>query len=87
MTAHVTAPPVRGRQLTALRACALHPLGLWRGAYPSAMPVLVARGLVVELPARWKWRRPNETAWFLTEAGREMLLALDPKAEENAARQ
>ncbi|MFC5552576.1 hypothetical protein [Methylobacterium iners] len=44
--------PVRGRHLEALRACALHPLGLRRGAYPSAMPVLVARGLVEEGPAR-----------------------------------
>lgn len=65
--------PVRGRHLEALRACALHPLGLRCGAYPSAMPVLVARGLVEALPARWRGRELEETGWFLTEAGRSLL--------------
>lgn len=68
---------VRGRQLEALRACALHPLGLRRGAYPSAMPVLVARGLVEELPARWRGCEPEESGWFLTEAGRALVQARD----------
>ncbi|MFC5554741.1 hypothetical protein [Methylobacterium iners] len=51
-----TAAPVRGRHLKALRACALRPLGLRRGVYTSAMPVLVlvARGLVEEGLTRWK---------------------------------
>lgn len=66
-------PPVRGRQLAALRACADHPHGLRRAAYPSAMSVLVARGLVEERPVRWKSREADETGWFLTDAGREML--------------
>lgn len=79
--------PVRGHQLDALRACSLHPLGLRRGAYPSAMPVLAARGLVEERPARWRGREPEDTAWFLTEAGREMLLVLDATNEQSPARQ
>lgn len=79
----VAPAPVRGRQLAALRACGLNPLGLRIGAYPSAMPILAARGLVEELPARWQGRRPKETGRFLTEAGREMLDGI--KRDRNAA--
>lgn len=61
-----TAPPVRVRHLEALRASLLHSLGLRRGAYPSAMPMLVARGLI-------QGRRLGETAWFLTDAGRALV--------------
>ncbi|KAI9875329.1 MAG: hypothetical protein M1823_007500, partial [Watsoniomyces obsoletus] len=60
----------------------LHPQGLRRGAYPSAMPVLVERGPVQERPARWKWHEFGETGWFLTDAVRELLLALDPENDE-----
>ena len=39
-------PPVRGRALKALRAVALHRLGLHLSAHPKAMRALVGRGFV-----------------------------------------
>ena len=42
------------------------------------MPVLVARGLVKELPMQWDGRQPKETGWFLTKAGRNLLRSLEP---------
>ncbi|MCJ2056758.1 hypothetical protein MKL09_09340 [Methylobacterium sp. J-048] len=44
--------PIRGRALLALRACAAHPQGLRRDAYPTYMPMLVEMGLVEERRAR-----------------------------------
>ena len=80
VTANAKRPaPVRGRELSALRACALHPLGLRRGAYPTSMPVLVARRLVKELPVQSQGRQPKETGWFLTEAGRNLLGSLESR--------
>ena len=60
------------RQIEALRSCALHPKGLRKGAYPSAMPVLNKLGLVAEKLAGDR-RRKDQTAWFLTPLGREAL--------------
>lgn len=79
MTAKAKRPPIRGRERNALSSCALHPLGLRRGAYPTSMPVLVARGLVRELPMQWDGRQPKETGWFLTKAGRDWLQSIEPR--------
>ncbi len=45
-------PPIRGKQLAALRAVAGTPGGLRIAAYPSTMPLLVRMALVEERPSR-----------------------------------
>lgn len=72
----MTAPPVRGRALQALRAVALHPRGLRLSAHPSAMPALIELGYVVERQARWDGAKQGDMARFITPAGRELLKAL-----------
>lgn len=66
--------PLRGRALQALRAVAAQPRGLRHQAYPSYMPALVELGLVEERHVREPGR--SQPAWFLTQAGREMLVAV-----------
>ncbi len=68
-----SAPPLRGRQRSALRACALTPGGLRLQAYPSVMPVLVRLGFVEERVTIGKGG-----AWFLTPAGRAELVRVGP---------
>ena len=63
-------PAVAKRRLDALRACAANPQGLRGNAYPSAMPVLEAQGLVTRRNGERSGRRAY---WFLTPAGREMV--------------
>ena len=72
----MTAPPIRGRALQALRAAALHPRGLRLSAHPSAMPALIELGYVVERQARWDGAKPGDMAHFITPAGQELLKAL-----------
>ena len=67
-------PPLRGKQLAALRAIASTPGGLRLTAYPSAMPLLVEMGLVEERPASRTAHREGR-AWFLTAEGRETVNA------------
>ena len=69
-------PPVRGRALEALRAAAIHPLGLRLSAYPKAMRALVGRGFVAIRPAQYAGRKWGEQAWFLTDAGHELIRTL-----------
>lgn len=68
--------PVRGRHLEALRAVAVSPQGLRHNAYPSAMPVLRELGYAEKRTVRG---RPDRVLWYLTPAGRELLLALGEK--------
>lgn len=63
-------PPLRGKQLAALRAIAATPGGLRLKAYQSAMPLLDAMGLI-ELRAVSRTAHPDGKAWFLTTTGRE----------------
>ncbi|MCJ2015220.1 hypothetical protein [Methylobacterium sp. J-076] len=65
-------PPLRGKQLAALRAVAGTPSGLRLKAYPSAMPLLVEMGLVEERGGS-RVSHPSGRAWFLTVAGRETI--------------
>ncbi|TXM72699.1 hypothetical protein FV226_11550 [Methylobacterium sp. WL12] len=68
--------PVRGRALEALRAVALHPLGLRTSAHPKAARALVALGYVAVRPAQYVGRKWDEQAWFLTDAGHELIRVL-----------
>jgi len=68
----VRAPPLRGRQIAALRAIASSPAGLRSGAYPSLMAALVEMGLVVERDAA-RASHPSGRAWHLTQEGRAVL--------------
>ena len=72
----MTATPIRGRALQALRAVVLHPRGLRLSAHPSTMPALIELGYVVERQARWDGAKPGDMARFITPAGRELLKAL-----------
>lgn len=56
--------------MDALWACAANPQGLRGNAYPSALPVLEAQGLVAR---RTGGRVGRASYWFLTPAGRELL--------------
>ena len=69
-----TPPPLRGKQLAALRAIASTPGGLRLKAYRGAMPLLDAMGLV-EMRATSRAAHPEERAWFLTATGRETVRA------------
>jgi len=62
-------PPLRGRQLAALRAVAANPGGLRFAAHPSSMPLLERMGMV-------RVRERGQPAWVLTEAGRRAVRAL-----------
>lgn len=62
-------PPIRGKQLAALRAIASTPGGLRVGAYPSVMHLLAGMGLVEGRPASRTVHREGR-AWFLTVEGR-----------------
>jgi len=68
--------PIRGRALLALRACAANPQGLRYRAYPSYMPMLTQMGLVEARRAHGPGRR--QLAWFLTSAGRAVIVELGP---------
>ncbi len=63
-------PPLRGKQLAALRAIASTPGGLRVGAYPTALQLLADIGLVIERPASRTAHREGR-AWFLMPTGRE----------------
>lgn len=67
-------PPLRGKQLAALRAIAATPGGLRLKAYRSAMPLLGAMKLV-ELRTVSLTTHPEGRAWFLTAKGRETVKA------------
>jgi hypothetical protein len=67
---HGVTPAVARRRLDALRACAANPQGLRGGAYPSALPILEAAGLVER---RTGGRVGRASYWFLTPAGREVV--------------
>ena len=67
-------PPIRGKQVSALRAVAGTPGGLRITAYPSAMPLLVQMGLVEERAASRIAHRDGR-AWFLTVEGRATIRA------------
>ena len=67
-------PPLRGKQLAALRAIAATPGGLRLKAYRGAMPLLDAMKLV-ELRTVSRISHPEGRAWFLTAAGRETVRA------------
>lgn len=67
-------PPLRGKQLAALRAIAATPGGLRITAYPSAMPLLEKMGLVEERAAP-RILHSDGRAWFLTAEGRETVKA------------
>ncbi|WP_187275221.1 hypothetical protein [Methylobacterium sp. WL120] len=69
-------PPVRGRALEALRAVAMHPLGLRLSAHSKAMRALVGGGFVAVRPAQYIGRKWDEQAWFLTDAGHELIKTL-----------
>jgi hypothetical protein len=60
-------PPLRGKQLAALRAVAATPGGLRLQAYPSVMPLLERLGIVEARPIRGA---SAEVHWFLTSLGR-----------------
>jgi hypothetical protein len=67
-------PPLRGKQLAALRGVAATPGGLRITAYPSAMPLLVQMGLVEERPTP-RGRHGEGRARFLTPEGRQTVKA------------
>ena len=67
-------PPLRGKQLAALRAIASTPAGLRIGAYPTALPLLADMSLVIERPAPRLAHRDGR-AWFLTATGLETVRA------------
>ncbi len=67
-------PPLRGKQLAALRAIASTPGGLRLGAYPTALPLLAEMGLVIERAVS-RAVHPQGRAWFLTPQGRETVRA------------
>jgi len=69
-----TPPPLRGKQLAALRAIASTPGGLRVGAYPTALRLLADMGLVIERPSSQIAHRDGR-AWFLTPEGRETVRA------------
>lgn len=72
-SSHSSKPLLKhGRQLDALRACALYPGGMRAGAFPTAMRQLAELGLAEERPIG---SRNRETAWFITRAGRDELAA------------
>lgn len=62
-------PPLRGRQLAALRSVAGAPHGLRTGAFPTSMRLLAEMGLVEERAAPRAWHAKGR-AWFLTADGR-----------------
>lgn len=64
----MTALPLQGRLLNALRSVAVNPKGLRLGAFPKSMVVLVEMGLVEERPLK---PRAKRTGWFLTAKGKE----------------
>lgn len=65
--------PIRGRHLEALRAVAENSGNLRHEAYPTVMPILAELCYVEERATRGKTER---RAWYLTRAGRELLLVL-----------
>ncbi len=67
-------PPLRGKQLSALRAVASTPGGLRLQAYPSSMPLLMQMGLVEERSVP-RGRHSDGRAWFLTAEGRQTVKA------------
>ena len=67
-------PPLRGRQLNALRAIAFTTGGLRIAAYPSTMSLLVKMGLVEVRPTPLTRHREGR-AWFLTVEGRATVRA------------
>jgi hypothetical protein len=62
--------------LEALTAVNLSPHGMRLSAYPKAMRTLVGLGYVTERQALWDGAKPNELGWFITPAGRQLLLVL-----------
>lgn len=72
-------PPVRGRHLDALRSVALYPRGMREAAYPSAMPALLQLGYVERRPLR---HRRGRVLWYVTPAGRDLLVALGEDLKE-----
>ena len=62
-------PPLRGKQLAALRSVAITAGGLREGSFPSVMPLLVAMELIESRPVP-RGRHGSGRAWFLTTAGR-----------------
>lgn len=72
-SSHSSKPILKpGRQLDALRACALYSGGMRSGAFPTAMRQLVELGLAEE---RAIGPRNRASAWFITRAGRDELAA------------
>jgi hypothetical protein len=69
-----TPPPIRGKQLAALRAVAGTPGGLRVAAYPTTMPLLAKMRLVEERPVP-RGRHGEGRAWFLTVEGRQAVKA------------
>ncbi len=67
-------PPLRGKQLAALRAIAATPGGLRLKAYRSATPLLEAMKLV-ELRTVSHTVHADGWAWFLTAEGRAVVKA------------
>ncbi len=67
-------PPLRGKQLAALRAIASTPGGLRVGAYPTILPLLADMGLVIERPAS-RTTHPQGRAWFLAPEGKATVRA------------
>ncbi|GEP09784.1 hypothetical protein [Methylobacterium gnaphalii] len=63
-------PPLKRRQISALRALKVNPAGLRRKAYPRVVPMLVVYGYVEVRPSILAG---GETAWFLTQAGCDRL--------------
>ena len=70
----LTLPPIRGKQLAALRAVAGTPGGLRVAAYPTTMPLLVKMRLVEERPVP-RGQHSEGRAWFLTPDGRQAVKA------------
>ncbi|MCJ2107832.1 hypothetical protein MKK70_21125 [Methylobacterium sp. E-041] len=70
--------PIRKRALEALRAAAMHPLGLRLSAHPKSMQALVELGYIDVRPAQYPGRRRDEQAWFLSDSGLELLKVLGP---------
>ena len=68
--------PIRGRALEALRAAAMHPMGLRLSAHPKSMQALVVLGYVDIRPAQYPGRKRDEQTWFLTDAGHKRIKAL-----------
>ena len=54
----------------------MHPMGLRLSAHPKSMRALVELGYVAIRPAQYAGRKRDEEAWFLTEAGLELIKAL-----------